>query len=176
MRLYDSSGAVVRIPNSACFEVNLPGAEPGIVCPRAVWEQTMPAKIPLMFRSFVASTLCSRHARHFLTPCIGDSSGHFRHFQGVVGRGNYLSVFGCCIIACPATVIVWQMPWAHLYHLPTCWAVGPGRWRCALPFAPNEGPCYEQSCWETEGAVKPGTTPLVCGLRPFTACSVVSRI
>lgn len=103
MRPFGGSGAVVCIPNSTCFEVNLPGAEPGIVCPRAVREQTVPAKIPLMYRSSVAFTLCSRHARHFLTSCIGDSSGHFSCSQGAVGGGNYLSVFGCCIIGCAAT-------------------------------------------------------------------------
>lgn len=61
--------------------------------------------------------------------------------------------------------MVWQVPWTHLYHLPACWAVGPGKWRRALPFPFNEGPRYGWSCSETEGTAMPSTTVVVCGLR-----------
>jgi len=97
------------MPNSACLEVNLPGTKLGTVCPRAVWEQTLPAKTALVCSSSVASTVCSRHTRPLVTPFTGDSSWHFVYSQGAVGRGDYLSMFSGCRLC-------WQLRWNGRYH------------------------------------------------------------
>lgn len=94
------SGMAVCTPNSACLEVNLPSAKPGIVYCRATWEQTVPAKTQLVCSSSVASTTCSRRRRPLLTPFTGDSSWHFSCSQRAIGKGNYLSVFGGCRLCC----------------------------------------------------------------------------